>query len=998
MEIISFFSFKGGVGRTALLTNLGAWWASHGKVVLLIDMDLAAPGLTYSPWAKKEAINPLGQGLGMSDVMDVFYRDYKEAAENISYLPVTALMCDMINCSEGAGGAWSRGGRLMIVGAGSEQFATSGGMAGMPEAIPSLTTKRPTCDSKASPPHKLTALRTLAYQIREDLEGWTTTDGRSIDYVLVDTRTGLPELVGFGLGLLADRMVLVSGLNGQNLHGLEHTLKSLIEHERIPLDQFPAYVSLVFSPIPGSEDKSTHDAITGARQKVSSVLRRLENNSIESSPTIYHIHYTPILAYNDNPIILKYPDSLYSQEIKSIAGEIDGTRFCSNKIEIEVDKPTQIAVESLLKSISPSKKSRNNKIFEQKNRENPAACLPSWSWALPNDQQEEDYVSNFFKDNNRIEIDKKDFLNKLSWSVRASIDKKNLIDRLQDITQYEINEKIHSFERSIQDLIKQASIDPGNVLATLYQIQKNWAELINNSNNNNTIGLRHFLYSPVEGKTLFKNWELWPEYWIFLARDLLTTFNDIGRAVIAIDRAKGAIDNTKLGNSEQLALEICDLMRTIKIPPQIRETLRKKALELAPDNIWVEFSLLQSRSDNVGPELVYKKVLPLLDKEPKHESLNSLLGEFICENPPDPGYGVDFFSKVNEFFFKAETFLVKATETASEPALVWNALGLLRQKRLHRYEDAETAYRRAIELDPTCAVAWNSLGTLLTEHLHGHTEAEAVYRKAIHLDTHYAAPWNGLGNLLARHFNRDDEAEAAYHNAIELDSKEAAPWNGLVLLFCDRLKSSIEDLSNIFDNEFPLASGMPIEPYMAMNHGLWMARLGQRDLARQKIATARNLFYEKQLHQWSLWTRLLLLDFKSPLSNDRESLDRALEGVRALASARPSDFEPAFMLQLHALVEPNKASQPKEAAPLPATHDQRFRAIQCLYDLAGWRPDCRIQARIMMQGLFNCPNEHLARLKGEPKPELCWRPYQPFLRGESVGAGDPRDLSLWSQK
>lgn len=50
MKTISFFSFKGGVGRTALLTNLGAHWATQGKVVVLMDLDLMAPGLTYSPW------------------------------------------------------------------------------------------------------------------------------------------------------------------------------------------------------------------------------------------------------------------------------------------------------------------------------------------------------------------------------------------------------------------------------------------------------------------------------------------------------------------------------------------------------------------------------------------------------------------------------------------------------------------------------------------------------------------------------------------------------------------------------------------------------------------------------------------------------------------------------------------------------------------------------------------------------------------------------------
>jgi len=68
MKIISFFSLKGGVGRTTLLTNLWAYWAGQGKVVVLMDLDLMAPGLAYSPLAGKH-LYPEGEGLGMSDLI-----------------------------------------------------------------------------------------------------------------------------------------------------------------------------------------------------------------------------------------------------------------------------------------------------------------------------------------------------------------------------------------------------------------------------------------------------------------------------------------------------------------------------------------------------------------------------------------------------------------------------------------------------------------------------------------------------------------------------------------------------------------------------------------------------------------------------------------------------------------------------------------------------------------------------------------------------------------
>ena len=44
-RIITFYSYKGGVGRTAALANIGVLLARRGKRVLLVDWDLEAPGL-----------------------------------------------------------------------------------------------------------------------------------------------------------------------------------------------------------------------------------------------------------------------------------------------------------------------------------------------------------------------------------------------------------------------------------------------------------------------------------------------------------------------------------------------------------------------------------------------------------------------------------------------------------------------------------------------------------------------------------------------------------------------------------------------------------------------------------------------------------------------------------------------------------------------------------------------------------------------------------------
>ena len=44
-EVITFFSFKGGTGRTMALANVAWIMASQGKRVLVVDWDLDSPGL-----------------------------------------------------------------------------------------------------------------------------------------------------------------------------------------------------------------------------------------------------------------------------------------------------------------------------------------------------------------------------------------------------------------------------------------------------------------------------------------------------------------------------------------------------------------------------------------------------------------------------------------------------------------------------------------------------------------------------------------------------------------------------------------------------------------------------------------------------------------------------------------------------------------------------------------------------------------------------------------
>ncbi len=52
MYVVTFYSYKGGVGRTMALANVAALLAQDGRRVLVVDFDLEAPGVpSYGPLA-----------------------------------------------------------------------------------------------------------------------------------------------------------------------------------------------------------------------------------------------------------------------------------------------------------------------------------------------------------------------------------------------------------------------------------------------------------------------------------------------------------------------------------------------------------------------------------------------------------------------------------------------------------------------------------------------------------------------------------------------------------------------------------------------------------------------------------------------------------------------------------------------------------------------------------------------------------------------------------
>jgi len=70
--IYTFYSYKGGVGRSMALANVGKWLALQGVRVVMIDWDLEAPGLESFFSSSQEEVDRIREELGVIDLLTAY--------------------------------------------------------------------------------------------------------------------------------------------------------------------------------------------------------------------------------------------------------------------------------------------------------------------------------------------------------------------------------------------------------------------------------------------------------------------------------------------------------------------------------------------------------------------------------------------------------------------------------------------------------------------------------------------------------------------------------------------------------------------------------------------------------------------------------------------------------------------------------------------------------------------------------------------------------------
>ena len=200
---VTFYSFKGGVGRTTALTHVAWILAKRGRKVVAVDLDLEAPGLSTAL-----NLNPKPD----HGIVDYFY-DRAYLPEGIEpTISITQIFGEVVIPDSP--------GRLFVVPAGILNL----------DYISKVDDLRATTVLSDGS----TLWDSFSNEIKEHLNP---------DVILVDSRTGINEWGALSLLQAADEAIVFLFPNEQNYEGINLLLKSLSSFGSLS-------VNFVFSPVP----------------------------------------------------------------------------------------------------------------------------------------------------------------------------------------------------------------------------------------------------------------------------------------------------------------------------------------------------------------------------------------------------------------------------------------------------------------------------------------------------------------------------------------------------------------------------------------------------------------------------------------------------------------------------------------------------------------------------------------------------------------------------
>lgn len=269
---VTFYSFKGGVGRSMAVINVAGIVAARGFRVLVIDMDLEAPGisyLTHEATSGRDGVQP-----GFVDVLlDAVLRGEEADLFTLSAEAVIDRYAARYELPEEFRRDASATLTIMPAGRLDDDYARRLDRLDLP------TLYREGAG--------LALVQAFKHVVQES---------RRFDYVFIDSRTGFSDESGICTRDLADALMIVSGLNKQNVEGTTQFLAAL--RGALPESAASRPMQVIFSPVPNGED-----ALVDAREQAARASFAAAWTA--EIPCDLQIPYHPQLALTEEPHIFR---------------------------------------------------------------------------------------------------------------------------------------------------------------------------------------------------------------------------------------------------------------------------------------------------------------------------------------------------------------------------------------------------------------------------------------------------------------------------------------------------------------------------------------------------------------------------------------------------------------------------------------------------------------------------------------------------------------------
>jgi WD40 repeat protein len=304
--VATFYSYKGGVGRTLLAVNSAVALARQRKT-LLWDMDVEAPGMQHIA------------GLGLSGTPTTGFLDWLAA--------------------------WQPKGKTALDPVVKPPSATS--LAKLNKAIQPTKFNNlyvlPAHGSKTDPASLYTQVdwaRWFQHELPTGVQLFEAVLGQlraqGFEQVLIDARTGITDLGGLLVGLLPDVAVLVGNYGQQNLAGIYRVWRALqpLAQQQDPMAGLrggrpPPHRQLVLSPIPQDQPALATAGQVIWQQHFGSELKAIE------------IPFETSLPFTEELLILK-PDLVVAQRYEDVAKAL--SRHFENVLIDQQDAAAEVAV------------------------------------------------------------------------------------------------------------------------------------------------------------------------------------------------------------------------------------------------------------------------------------------------------------------------------------------------------------------------------------------------------------------------------------------------------------------------------------------------------------------------------------------------------------------------------------------------------------------------------------------------------------------------------